>query len=103
MIYKSYDDVPKWKKELVCKIGLLGLGDLRKIAPIGDLGYANEWYWNPSGAKGWMYGDMEKAIMNAFHEQGFHFDSGYSSGCFGTDHHSFCTELVLSYSVDSGD
>ena len=48
-------------------------------------------------------GDMEKAVMKAFDEQGFKFDKGYSSGYRGTDHHSFCTELGLSYSVDSGD
>ena len=29
------------KLELTRKIGLFGLSDLRKLAPIGDLGYAN--------------------------------------------------------------
>ena len=36
------------KLELTRKIGLFGLSDLRKLAPIGDLGYANGWY-EPSG------------------------------------------------------
>lgn len=103
MKYKSYSQVPEWKKELTRKIGLFGLGDLRKLAPIGDLGYANGWDWNPYGEKGWFYGEMEKAIMKAFHEQGFKFDKGYSTGYRQTDHHSCCTELGLRYSVDSGD
>lgn len=104
MNYKSFDDVPAWKKELVRKIGLFGLRDLRKLSPIGNLGYANG--WTPvfhDDAEGWMYGNMEKAIIKAFREQGFRFDRGYSSGYRGTDHHSVCTELGLSYSVDSGD
>ena len=104
MNYKSFDDVPAWKKELVRKIGLFGLKDLRKLSPIGNLGYANG--WTPvfhDDSEGWMYGNMEKAIIKVFHEQGFRFDRGYSSGYRGTDHHSVCTELGLSYSVDSGD
>ena len=103
MNYKSFDNVPAWKKELIRKIGLFGLRDLRKLSPIGDLGYENGWYWNPSGEKGFMYGEMEISILKAFHEQGFRFDRGYSSGYRGTDHHSVCTELGLSYSVDSSD
>ncbi len=100
---KNYESIPEWKKDLTRKIGLFGLGDLRKLAPIGDLGYANGWYWNPSHKKGWFYGEMEKAITEAFHEQGFKFDKGYSSGYRQTDHHHICTELGLRYSVDSGD
>ena len=103
MRYEDYSQVQTWKKELIRKIGLFGLRDLRKLAPIGDLGYANGWYWNPSGEKGFMYGEMEIAILNAFREQGFKFDKGYSSGYRGTDHHSICTELGLRYSVDSSD
>ena len=103
MRYEDYSQVQTWKKELIRKIGLFGLSDLRKLAPIGDLGYANGWYWNPSGEKGFMYGEMEIAILNAFREQGFKFDKGYSSGYRGTDHHSICTELGLRYSVDSSD
>lgn len=102
--YRNYSQVPEWKKELVRKIGLFGLSDLRKLAPIGDLGYANG--WTPifhDDPEGWMYGEMEQSIMQAFHEQGFSFDKGYSSGYRGTDHHCRCTELNLSYSYDSGD
>lgn len=96
----------KDKLELTRKIGVFGLSDLRKIAPIGDLGYANGWYWNWSGKKGWMYGEMEKAIMKAFNEQQKKYGwvvEGYSSGYRRTDHHSFCKELGLSWSVDSSD
>lgn len=103
MANENYNDVPEWKKELSRKIDLFGLSDLRKLAPIGDLGYANGWDWNPSGKKGWFYGEMEKAIMEAFREQGFKFDKGYDSGYRRTDHHYICTELGLKYSVDSGD
>lgn len=96
----SYEE----KLELTRKIGLFGLNDLRKIAPIGDLGYANGWetFWG----KGWMFGGMEKAIVKAFGEQrdkfGFVTD-GYSTGYRQTDHHTICKELGLRWSVDSGD
>lgn len=103
MKYNKYNQVPEWKKKLTRKIGLFGLSDLRKLAPIGDLGYANGWDWNPYGEEGWFYGEMEKAIMDAFHAQGFKFDKGEDSGYRRTDHHSYCTELGLRYSVDSGD
>jgi hypothetical protein len=103
MINREYERIAPWKKELSRKIGLFGLSDLRKLAPIGDLGYANGWDWDYMGRKGWFYGDMEKSVMRAFDEQGFRFDKGYSSGYRGTDHHCICTELELSYSYDSGD
>lgn len=32
----------KW--ELSRNVGLFGLSDLRKLSPIGDLGYENGWY-----------------------------------------------------------
>lgn len=103
MINREYDCIAPWKKELTMRIGLFGLSDLRRLAPVGSLGYANGWYWNFHNRKGWMYGDMEKAIMDAFRSQGFRFDEGYSSGYRNTDHHYMCTELGLSYSVDSSD
>lgn len=103
MKYNKYNQVPEWKKKLTRKIGLFGLSDLRKLAPIGDLGYANGWDWDLYGRKGWFFGEMEKAVMEAFHQQGFKFDKGYDSGYRRTDHHYICTELGLSYSVDSGD
>lgn len=104
MKYRSYSQVPEWKKELVRKIGLFGLSDLRKLAPIGDLGYANG--WTPifsDDPEGWMYGEMESSILSAFREQGFSFDKCYDSGYRRTDHHYKCSELSMSYSTDSSD
>ena len=43
MINREYENIAPWKKELSKKIGLFGLSDLRRLAPIGDLGYANGW------------------------------------------------------------
>ena len=95
------------KMELTRKIGLFGLSDLRKIAPIGDLDYMNGWYppfWSSTDM--WLDVELPKAIMRAFNEQykkfGFKVD-GYSTGYRQTDHHSYCKELGLSWSVDSGD
>lgn len=93
------------KLELTRKIGLFGLSDLRRIAPIGDLGYANGWY-SPFGDGSWMNGGLERAIYHAFCQQqdkyGFKTD-GYDSGYRRTDHHTSCKELGLSWSVDSSD
>ena len=95
------------KMELTRKIGLFGLSDLRKIAPIGDLGYVNGWYppfWGDTDM--WLDVELPIAIMKAFREQrdkfGFKVE-GYSSGYRQTDHHSYCKELGLRWSVDSSD
>jgi len=90
----------KDKLELSRKIGLFGLSDLRKLSPIGDLGYANGW------GNGWMFGGMENAIVKAFWQQQKIYGwevKGYSTGYRQTDHHTYCKELGLSWSVDSGD
>ena len=93
------------KQELARKVSLFGLDDLRKLAPIGDLGYENGWYppfWDNVD----MYLDVElpKSIIKAFYEQrekfGFTVES-YDSGYARTDHHSYCPELGLRWSVDS--
>lgn len=95
----------KRKLELTRKIGLFGLGDLRKIAPIGDLGYMNGWY-PPFGSGAWMSGGLERSIYKAFCEQkekfGWKVDGGDTKWrC--TDHWFHCPELSLSWQVDSGD
>ena len=95
----------KEKLKLSMKIGLFGLSDLRKLAPIGDLGYANGWY-SPFGDGSWMRGGMERAIYNAYCEQYKKFgykDTSYDSGYRRTDHHTYCEELGLKWSVDSSD
>lgn len=93
----------KQKMELVRKVGVLGLTDLRKLAPIGDLGYLN--------AISYYRGDflnsgLIEAIMKAFWEQkdkyGWTVESGDTKWrC--TDHWSHCPELGLTWRVDSGD
>lgn len=89
----------KTKDELLRKIDLFGLSDLRKIAPIGDLDYENGW------RKAWMNGGMESAVMKAFWEQKNKYGwtlENRSSG-WPCDHTSYCPELGLSWSVDSSD
>ena len=89
--------------ELYRKIGLFGLNDLNKIAPIGDLGYLNaiDFY------KGdFLMSGMVSAIMKAFWEQKEKNEWTVEGGdtkwrC--TDHWSFCPELNLRWQVDSGD
>lgn len=86
--------------ELVRKVGLMGLGDLRKIAPIGDLGYANGWNFYD----GFLRSDLPKAIMRAFWEQkegnGWTVSSRSVGRCCT---YYYCAELGLSWGVDSSD
>ena len=89
--------------DLVRKVGLFGLKDLRKLAPIGDLGYLN----SISYYKGnFLYSGLPEAIMDAFYEQKEKFGYTVKGGdtvwrC--TDHWARCHELGLSWKVDSGD
>ena len=92
--------------ELIRKVGLLGLNDLNKLAPIGDLGYMNGWYppffWKVT----WGSTELPKLIYEAFCEQKKHNNwtvESYSTGYRKTDHHTYCPELGLRWSVDSGD
>ena len=97
----------KTREELVRKVGLFGLSDLRKLAPIGDLGYENGWYppffvRKPT----WAEAELPKAIMEAFWEQKEKYGWTVESGTTGwrcTDHWSSCPELRLTWRVDSGD
>ena len=92
--------------ELVRKVGLFGLSDLNKLAPIGDLGYANGWYppffWKVT----WASTELPRLIYEAYCEQfksnNWH-EECYDSGYRRTDHHYNCPELGLRWSVDSGD
>lgn len=89
-------------RELLLKVGLFGIDDLRRLAPIGDLGYLNAIDF---------YHDYENSglisdIMKAFHEQreknGWTVEGGNTKWrC--TDHWSRCPELGMSWKVDSGD
>lgn len=99
-------------RALLCKVGVLGLDDLRKLAPIGDIGYLNgiDFYrrWNSDKPcfETFCRTTLLEWVLEAFHEQRERFGftiEGYSSGYRGTDHHSYCPELGLRWSVDSGD
>lgn len=88
---------------LIRKIGLYGLGDLRKLAPIGDLGYLNAISFYRGN---YLRSGMLSDIMDAFDEQckkyGWTVEGG-STGWRCTDHWAYCPELGLRWSVDSGD
>ena len=97
-------------RALLCKVGVLGLDDLRKLAPIGDIGYLNGIDFHKSydkdGMRKFCRTTLLSWIMRAFDGQREKFGyrvEGYSSGYRGTDHHSYCPELGLRWSVDSGD
>ena len=76
-------------RELLLKVGLFGLQDLRRLAPIGDIGYLNA-----------------ITLMKAFYEQqkkyGWTVEGG-DTGWRCTDHWAYCPEIGLRWSVDSGD
>lgn len=96
--------------DLFRKVGLFGLSDLRKLAPIGDIGYLNgidfNKRWYEDGFRKFCRTTLLCWIMSAFHEQrgkmGYTVQ-GHSTGYRQTDHHSYCPELGLRWSVDSGD
>ena len=99
-----YNMYCKQKLELVRKVGLFGLKDVSKLAPIGDLGYANGWY--PCGffpEQGtFMKGGLERMIHEAACEQGFTFKC-ISHLETGIDTVYHCEELGMTYHVDSSD
>jgi hypothetical protein len=94
----------KLKNELVRKVGILGLKDVKKLAPIGDLGYANGWYplsWLPNSGT-FMRGGLERMIYEAVREQGFSFKV-ISHRETGSDTVYYNEELDMTYHVDSSD
>lgn len=91
------------RMELIRKIGVFGLSDLRKLAPIGDLGYLNATSYYRGN---YVLSGVVSDVMNAFYEQrekyGWECDGGETKWrC--TDHWAYCKELGLSWQVDSGD
>ena len=94
--------IAPWKMNLVRKIGLMGLGDVSKLAPIGDLSYMNGWYplaLFPTRGQ-WMDGGMERAIYEAAIAQGYHFEV-ISHRETGSDTCYYCKDLHMYYHVDS--
>ena len=90
------------RMELVRKIGLLGLSDLNKLAPIGDIGYLNA----ISFYHDFLRSGLIDAIIKAFWEQKEKNNwtvIGGNTKWRCTDHWSECPELGLRWSVDSGD
>lgn len=93
------------KIDLLRNVGLFGVQDLRKLAPIGDLGYENGWY-PPFFGHTDMCLDvwLPRIIMRAFNEQykrmGYEVESS-SDGWANTDHHSCCKSLSLYWHCDS--
>lgn len=94
--------IAPWKKKLSMKIGLLGLNDVSKLAPIGDLGYMNGWYpcslFTDHGQ--WMNGGMERAVYEAAKEQGYRFEE-ISHRETGVDTTYYCKSLSMYFHVDS--
>jgi len=91
------------RMQLVRKIGLFGLTDLNKLAPIGDLGYLNavDFYRGSYPMSG-----MINDIMKAFYEQKQKNNwtvECRSSRWRNTDNSYHCPELGLYWQVDSGD
>ena len=94
---------PENLKKIAEKVIEHGTSDLRKLAPIGDIGYLNgiEFY------KGDFYRSIiPDAIMKAFWEQkkeyGWTVESK-ESHWRNTDNSYYCPELELRWAVDSGD
>jgi len=94
----------KDKEELLRKVGLMGLRDVKMLAPIGDLGYANGWYPCSLLPKlgTFMHGGLERAVYDAVREQGYSFKC-VSYNHRGTDTVYHCEELGMTYHVDSSD
>jgi hypothetical protein len=94
----------KLKNELLRKVGLLGVGDVKKLAPIGDLGYRNGWY--PCGIfpthGTFMDGGLERLVYEAACDQGYRFKC-ISHNERGTDTVYFCEELGMTFHEDSSD
>ena len=88
--------------ELVRKVGLVGLSDLRKLAPIGDMGYLNSFQFHRHD---FVMGVLPSAVMKAFAEQRekYGFSLVELPQRWACDHHYHCPELGLYYSIDSSD
>lgn len=92
------------KRELLLKVGLFGIQDLRRLAPIGDIGYLNDvdFYRGREYEKSGLIDDIMKAFREQREKYGWTVEGGETAWrC--TDHWAYCPEIGLSWSVDSGD
>ena len=89
-------------RELLLKVGLFGLQDLRRLAPIGDIGYLNDISYYHDYERSGLIRDLMKAFYEQQKKYGWTVEGGSTSWrC--TDHWAYCPEIGLSWSVDSGD
>ena len=94
--------------DLYRKVSLFGLSDLRKLAPIGDIGYLNGIDFYGRFYKGTFRGFLRSTLLDwvykaycaQFKERGWT-EKGSSSGRCIHDH--YCPELGFSYGIDSSD
>ena len=95
--------------DLYRKVSLFGLSDLRKLAPIGDIGYLNgiDFYRHWHKGKSFMNflrTDLLEWVYNAYCEQfkgsGWTELSSQSGRCI---HDYYCPQLGFGYGIDSSD
>ena len=84
------------KLELTRRIGLFGLSDLSKIAPIGNIGWVN--FLRPGLP--WMRGGLETAIYDALMMQRMRF-VGFERECGRCMYTTEFPEIGLTVSIDS--
>ena len=90
-------------KELAQKIEKYGLDDLRKLAPIGDIGYLNAIdYYRGNFLRSEMIAAIYKAYCAQFKKYGWT-EQVTSSRWRNSDNSYYCPEIGLRYSIDSGD
>ena len=90
-------------KELAQKIEKYGLDDLRKLAPIGDIGYLNAIsYYRGNYLRSEMIDAIYQAYCEQFKKYGWT-EEHKSSHWRNSDNEYYCPEIGLRYSIDSGD
>ena len=93
----------KQAMELVRKVGLFGLSDLRKLAPIGDIGYLNAIsYYRGNFLRSGLLDAIYHAYCQQFKKYGWT-EQHRCSRWRNSDNDYFCPEIGLRYSIDSGD
>ena len=89
-------------RELLLKVGVFGLQDLRRLAPIGDIGYLNAITFYHDYERSGLLRDLMKAFYEQQKKYGWTVEGG-DTGWRCTDHGAYCPDIGLRWSVDSGD